>query len=157
MNPLIKPLTPLKAFTLVELIVVIIITSILAAVAIPHFSSKGDFSSRAAASELITHLRFTQQLAMHNTSRCYRAIISDHSVSVEKSNTNSCLSPAVFSPISSPQGDSYPYQIDSAVTFAPATTLTFNSYGETSAATISLTPLIGESVCVETTGFARLC
>ncbi|MCO7226305.1 prepilin-type N-terminal cleavage/methylation domain-containing protein [Pleionea sp. CnH1-48] len=139
----------MAAFTLMELLIVIVIIGILSIVVAPRFSSSSEFSGRAAASELVSHLRYAQQLAMNNTAKSVRVIIGSQSVSIEQN----------LSPILSPQGDSYPHSFaDQGVTFSPTATLTFNSSGEVSAATtIAVTPSAGQQVCIESTGYAWLC
>lgn len=128
---------------MIELIVVIVIVGILAAVAAPKFTGSSDFETRAAASELIVRLRFAQQLSMNNTQRTTSASISSNQLTIAQDGTT--LS-------------GYPFDFASAysVTLSDAS-FTFNSSGSTTASTITITPNPAVRVCVENTGFAWQC
>ena len=60
LNIFIKPPVKQAAFSLLELVVVIVIIGILAAVATARFGSSNSFEGRAAAAELVNRLRFAQ-------------------------------------------------------------------------------------------------
>ncbi|TBV17466.1 prepilin-type N-terminal cleavage/methylation domain-containing protein [Stutzerimonas kirkiae] len=53
-----------KAFTIVELVMVIVILGILAAVAIPRFFDRRDFDERLYLEELLSAVRYAQKLAL---------------------------------------------------------------------------------------------
>lgn len=62
-----KPVLSLKrssGFTLIELVVVILLIGIISFVAAPRFFNSSVIMERSAADELISALRFTQQMAM---------------------------------------------------------------------------------------------
>ncbi|WP_300367295.1 prepilin-type N-terminal cleavage/methylation domain-containing protein, partial [Hydrogenimonas sp.] len=50
-----------NAFTMLELIIVIVVVGILSAIMIPRFS---DDKLREAADQIMSHIRYTQHLAM---------------------------------------------------------------------------------------------
>ncbi|WP_164503479.1 pilus assembly FimT family protein [Pleionea sediminis] len=138
-----KPPAKQAAFSLFELVIVIIIVGILAAVVAPRFGSDQSFESRAAGAELVNRLRFAQQLALSNTSRTVSVAISATSLNIQQDGTSLSGYPFDFS-------NSYDVEFS-------ASNLVYNSLGETTSTTISITPSAGLSVCVETSGFAWLC
>jgi prepilin-type N-terminal cleavage/methylation domain-containing protein len=140
---LIKPPVKQAAFSLLELIVTILIIGILSAVVSARFSGNDSFESRAAAGELILRLKYAQQLAMNNTSRVI-------TVSLAASQLTIAQDGVVLS--------DYPFNFNGPydVTFSDAN-FTYDSLGNTTASTISLTPSNGVTVCVESSGYARLC
>ncbi len=142
-----KPPVKQAAFSLMELVVVIMVIGILVAVVAPRFGSSDSFDSRAAAAELVSHLKFAQQLAMNNTSRSYRAVVSATQVDVQFD------SGAGYSSIAN-------YPVDFTQNYAAifsAATFNYDSMGNSNSATISVSPSSGVSVCVEGSGYAWLC
>lgn len=139
-----KPLPKVAAFSLVELVIALIVIGILAAVAAPKFFNSNSAKGRSAAAELVVRLKFAQQLAMNNTSRTTSAVVTATQIDILQDSTSI---------------SGYPYDFSndySNVTFSNAN-LTFNSMGETSSATITVTPSSGVNVCVEASGYAWLC
>ncbi len=138
-----KPPLKQAAFSLLELIVVIVVIGILVAIAIPRLGSNQSFESRAAAAELADRLTFAQQLAMNNTSKTTTASISGTSLDIQQDGTS--LS-------------GYPFDFSSEynVSFSNVN-LTYNSLGETTSATVTVTPSAGVDVCIEDSGYAWLC
>ena len=143
LNIFIKPPVKQAAFSLLELVVVIVIIGILAAVATARFGSSNSFEGRAAAAELVNRLRFAQQLAMNNTSRTIVATVTATSLDIEAD--GSSLS-------------GYPFDFSSEydVSFSTAS-FTYTTLGETTATTLTVTPSSGVNVCVSSAGYARLC
>ncbi len=138
-----KPPVKQAAFSLLELIVVIVIIGILVAYTAPRMFSKDSFDSRAAGSELISHLRLAQQLAMNHTLNTVTVAITATTVDVQSNGASLTGYPINFANL-------YDAQFSAA-------NFTYTSLGETTGATISITPAIGVSVCVENSGFAWLC
>lgn len=57
-------MSPMRGFTLIELVVVMILMAILATVAAPRFFASGDFEAPAFAQELASSARYAQKLAL---------------------------------------------------------------------------------------------
>lgn len=136
-----KPPVKQAAFSLVELLVVITVIGILIAVAAPRFTNDDTIEARALASQIIGELRFAQQLAMNNTEKLASVTINSNQLSVAQD--GSAL-------------NNYPKSLGNAVTVSDIV-LTYNSLGSTTAGQIDFSPNPGFSVCVESTGYARLC
>ncbi|NVJ51318.1 MAG: prepilin-type N-terminal cleavage/methylation domain-containing protein [Gammaproteobacteria bacterium] len=136
-----KPPVKQAAFSLLELIVVILIIGILTAAAIPRFSSDIQTNARSAAAIVVNELRFAQQLAMNNTERTSALTLNSNQITISQDGTSL---------------NAYPITLDQSVTFDDVV-VTFDSNGNAPATTISITPDPGFSVCVVNTGFAYLC
>jgi len=136
-----KPPVKQAAFSLVELLVVITVIGILIAVAAPRFTNDDTIEARALASQIIGELRFAQQLAMNNTEKLASVTINSNQLSVAQD--GSAL-------------NNYPKSLGNAVTVSDIA-LTYNSLGSTTAGQIDFSPNPGFAVCVESTGYARLC
>ena len=85
-------------FTLVELIVVILITGILSVSIAPRFFGVSSYEDRRAVDELLTALRHTQQIAMNRGGNIRLDLESDRYTIELTDNT----------PLRSPDGTSYP-------------------------------------------------
>ena len=109
------------AFTLVELIVVILLTSILAVSVAPRFFGTKSYEDRKVRDELLTALRHTQQMAMTRGGNV-QLILTGSGFTVQLSDGT---------PLRSPEGQ-IPYQrtFPSAVTVNPATTITYDRLGQ---------------------------
>jgi prepilin-type N-terminal cleavage/methylation domain-containing protein len=97
-------------FTLVELIVVILITGILSISVAPRFFSINSYQDRLGSDELLTALRYTQQLAMARGGNIQIDITSDR-YTIELTNGTD---------LRSPDGVPYPKIFD-GVTSTPVT------------------------------------
>jgi len=136
-------------FTLLELIVVILLVSILAASAVSRFANKSDFSLKTEQEQLISALFQAQQWAMSGRPTQF-VILSANSFTVRDAG-NSANHYGVGSL-------TYPQDLTSGVTFNPTTlVLTYTGLGATSAAIITLSAG-GDSVRVriEDSGYAHV-
>lgn len=87
-----------SGFTLVELIVVILITGILSISIAPRFFGVSSYEDRKATDELLTALRYTQQMAMNRGGNIRLDLESDRYTIELTDNT----------PLRSPDGAPYP-------------------------------------------------
>lgn len=86
-------MTKLRGFTLIELILVLVLTGILAAVALPRLQLSSQFEQRLQSDNLVGLLRLAQLRAMNdpkalnsssNNSRCGRVVIAQNGFSLSK-------------------------------------------------------------------------
>jgi len=79
-----------QAFTLIELILVILIISILAVNVVPKFFGASDVAHFTVRDQLLSQLRLSQLKAMNQLNVCNRVKITDSYVVVETNNSSSC-------------------------------------------------------------------
>ena len=116
----------LRGFTLVELVLVMVIAGILAAVAMPRLVGNNGFSTRGFADELAATLRFAQKLAVAQR----RAVF----VQITAADASLCYvatTPCPAADQAPGPGGEKPYTITApnGVAIAPATTLGFAASG----------------------------
>lgn len=133
------------AFSLLELIIVLILVGVLAAVAVPRFGQQSDIVLRTARDDLLLALRDAQQKAMAD-GRTIRFVSTSNSISITADGT----------PLPLPQLDgNYPRPLPNGVSLAPAVTLNYDRLGNTAATTFTLTGAGTLYVCVRVTGYAH--
>lgn len=115
-------------FTLVELLLVLIIASVLAAVAIPRLVDRGAFQTHGAAAEVSTALRYAQRLAMaKNREVCVAATTANLTLTLNPTSVSAapCSEPALR------PGDGSPYVVTlpAGIGLAPATAFRFDPQG----------------------------
>ncbi len=81
-----------RGFTLVELVVVILLIGIIGFVAGPRFVKTGVFAERRSADEILSALRFTQQMAMARGGGI-QLRLNNNSYNVEETNGTPLQSP----------------------------------------------------------------
>lgn len=115
-----------RGFTMVELILVMVIAGILAAVAVPRMIGRTSFDTRGFADQLAATVRFAQKLAVSQR--------RDVSVHLTANDATLCYDPiapcAAASQAPGPGGEK-PYTVTApgGVTIAPVTVLTFDRGG----------------------------
>jgi MSHA pilin protein MshC len=132
-----------KGFTLVELIGVIVIAGILAAVAAPRFFDSATFSSRGYFDAASGLLRYAQKLAIARHANI--TVQADSSgLSLCSTASNPC---ADANPWPGPQGDTpYRLNVPNGVSLAGSVAnFSFNAQGSPGAANITLT-ITGDTV-----------
>lgn len=138
----------MAAFSLLELIIVMILLGVLAVAVIPRLPRSSDVAARAARDEVLAALRYGQQLAMADASRTIKFISSGNSYSLTADDVALLLPEG---------GGSYPRALPSEVSINPVTTLVYDALGETTATTFTLTAGESWQACVESTGYAHAC
>ncbi len=110
----------MRGFTLVELIVVILITGILAVSVAPRFFGTRSYEDRKAVDELLTALRHTQQMAMTRGGNI-QLVLTTNGFTVQMSNGTQLRSPDGRIP--------YSRSFPTAVTINPTATITYDRLG----------------------------
>ena len=115
-----------RGFTMVELILVLVIAGIIAAVAMPRLVGNNGFDTRGFSDELAATVRFAQKLAVAQRRAVY--------VQVTAADASLCYVATTPCPAASQApgpGGERPYTITApdGVTIAPATTLGFAASG----------------------------
>ncbi len=111
-----------RGFTLLELILVMVIAGILAAVALPRLVGKNSFDTRGFTDELAATVRFAQKLAIAQN--------QDVFVQLTAANATLCYDAGCAALAPGPGGE-IPYTITApnGVTIAPVVTLGFDAGG----------------------------
>ncbi len=146
MKTTIKPPIHQAAFTLLELIIVIVILSIISSYTISKFSSSSGYKQDTIIEQIISAGHLTQQLSMNDSDRVF-------SLSIQTNQINIIVDGVSFSS----SGINFPLTFDSSVTLSPLTTITFNSLGETTSTTINILLETSENICFESSGWIHQC
>lgn len=153
-------------FTLVELVAVIILISILAAVAYPRISGTSGYDEIVVRDQLVSAVRFAQQRAMYDNAanHCYRIVITASGFSVQRSTDNG----SNFSAVNEAALDIGDAEVSAAFSNVSATPLTlpFDSLGSprsgagcgnamASTQTVAVTGATTASLRIYSTGYVQ--
>jgi MSHA pilin protein MshC len=116
-----------RGFTLVELVTVMIIAGIIAAIAAPRFFSLGDFTSRGFYDQVVSAVRYAQKAAIAQH-RYVCVTVAPGSVSLTFGTTAACTDGFLINPA---DGAAYSINAPGGVA-ASAASFSFNSLGQPS-------------------------
>jgi len=139
-------------FTLTEVVVVLVIAGILSALAISRFTGRATFAEYAAQDQLVSILRYAQQVAMINgpdvngTQPVVRFVLNGERIRV------------TIDGVAQPLPGNTTTQRELQDVATSDLTLTYTPLGNTQPSTITITGVEQTlTVCVESTGYAREC
>lgn len=136
-------------FTLVELIVVIIIAGILAAVVLPRWGGKTGFEERALRDETVSALRYAQKSAIA-ARRTVCASFSATAVSFRIASASGAADCTAGTALNGPQGDAALAVTAKNANFATFANVVFDAAGRTAAqTTLTVTDLTDMPIVVE--------
>lgn len=141
-----KPLYQQAAFTLLELLLVVVIVSILAAYIGSKFLSSRDFNQDSVIQQIIASARLAQQLSMNDSSRSFTLIIQANQIDLQANGVSMQLG-----------NINYPLDFGSQITLSPVVNITFNSLGETTSQIINVQANTSEQICLESSGYIHEC
>lgn len=126
----------MRGFTMVELIAVLVIVGVLAAVAAPRFFTRSDFDARGFSDQTLAILRYAQKAAVaERRTVCVAFSAVGVAPATVTLTIGSAFGVACNTPLTGPDG-TVPYRITApggiAFSSSPATPLTFSPLGQAS-------------------------
>ena len=141
-----KPFDKQTAFTLVELIIILLILGIIASYIQPRSTSIASFKENTTVDQLISAARLAQQLSMNDSARSFILDIQSNQIDLKADGLSISVGNINF-----------PIVLDSTITISPAVTIIFDSLGETSFQSINITAESTLQVCFESSGYIHQC
>ena len=140
-----------RGFTLVELVTVLLIAGVLAAVAMPRMVSQGTFQADGAANQIRSTLRYAQRLAM---AKGREVCVATAATSVTLTYNPTTISGAPCIPVTEPDsGAPYVLNLPSGITLTPTLAFRFDWLGRPSpnvAVNLNLSGMLAIIVAQET-------
>jgi len=120
-----------RGFTLVELVLVMTIAGVLAAVAAPRMVDRSAFQTHGGAAEIRTALRYAQKLALTKNREVCAVIAANVLTLTYDPSLNPGIPPgACTQTVTRPGGGAaYAVTLPAGITLTPATTFRFNGQG----------------------------
>ncbi len=134
------------AFTLLELIIVVVILGIIAAYVQSRFSSSDSYQQDSVVEQIISAGQLTQQLSMNDSARSFSLQIQAHQI-------NLLVDGAPFTASIM----NFPLNFGSKVTLSPITNISFDNLGSTSGQTVNVQIGTTEQICFEVSGYIHQC
>jgi prepilin-type N-terminal cleavage/methylation domain-containing protein len=144
----IKPLSRQAAFTLLELIIVILILAIMAAYVQTRPSSSNSYKQDTVVEQIISSARLAQQLHMNDSSYVFRLVVQANQIDLQRDGAS--FSPSTLN---------FPLNFGANVTLAATITpINFDRLGATTLNQINITiDGISKTVCLESSGYIHRC
>lgn len=134
------------AFSLLELIVVVIILSIVASYALTRFSDSNDYQIDTIAEQIISAGHLTQQLSMNDSSRIFSLSIETNQIDLRVDGVSFIAT-----------GTEFPLVFDDNLTLSPTSNIVFNSLGETTQLNLAIQLGNTVNICFESAGLIHRC
>ena len=151
-----KPLTLQHGFTLVELVMVMVITGILAITALPKFFGVSDYQARAFFDDTLSAVRYARQLAVATGCKVQVSINANGYTLTRPAAQNQCrnATPSFTAAIPHPgtQQSSYT-NAQAGITLTPNTSFSFDALGRASADVLLNVGATRSITVVKATGF----
>jgi len=134
------------AFTLLELIIVILLVAILATYIQSKFSTSDSYKQDAVVEQLINAARLTQQLAMNDADRLFVLALQTNQIDI-LADGSSLAGELAQLPIILPSG----------VSLTMTSNISFDQLGATTPLTVGVLAGTVRNVCLEASGYIHSC
>lgn len=148
---IVKPPQFQAAFTLLELIIVIVILAILSAYILSRPSSSDTYQQDTVIEQIISAGRIAQQMGMSDSTRTFSLSIQTSSINLlqDSGSGNTSISPGSVS---------FPLSFGSKITLSPTGNIIYDRLGETTLTTVGVEiDNITKNICFETSGYIHRC
>ncbi|MFV2060811.1 MAG: prepilin-type N-terminal cleavage/methylation domain-containing protein [Gammaproteobacteria bacterium] len=152
-----KTLRHAKGFTLIELVVLMIISGILAAYILPRLGTRSTFDERVFKDEIISVARYAQQLAMM---RGRNATIRFHLDNTTKNyGIDGRQGAGAYNWLAHPNSEIFPLAVPSGISVAPSNIIiSYDALGNVVngvSQAITITGAGSNTICIDASGYAH--